>query len=793
VSSNPSPRYVKTVASAFRYGSYQFGGLSFGTGAYGDLAATMAAVILDREARSVSIDADPSSGMIREPILRLTSLFRSMEFSPTPSQPVVRVYNVESGIGQMAHEFTSVFSFLLPEFKPSGLIGDRGFLSPEAALLDTPKIIGFLNGAFSIINYGLSSCNGGFGPSLNTGCYNGIYTAAAGAIRFNITLENPYDDFYETFEGPSLIGGFDSRWIGRNNGTFASVAVTDPLASMNHVVKVGSSSTGDIFSRVISPNQTIGSYVVKFRYYSPGPSRGGGCIGLYDTNFGSQKLFYCDWTNLGNTTSAGNWLTCQYQIPSSPASFRIGLFDAGGSIGDAYFDDIQVVPGTGTSCSGVSLQLWMPPGRAGYSTAVIDTLASLMTAGRLSAAHRERIRIAFDNAGSANDGLRLAQQLIVTTSEFHTANTIKAIATNRSRFSFPPPSRKPYRAVVFIMFAGGCDSYNMLIPYSCSKGKDLYSEYLNVRQQVALSKLKLLEIPANSNQVCESFGVHSNLKNVRQLYLDGDLLFFANTGVLTAPVTKNNYNTVTKTQLFAHDQMQLEIKRIDPSQMQSNTGVIGRMTDVLVKKGHVVGSFSLDRYSVSILGKPGVASSPMIVSSGNGVTPFYASNTLRAVLPTLHEQSQVDSGFFSEAWSSSLMQSIDVNDLLSTALLNVSTSTVFPNTYLGRQLRTVARLIATRNQRGVDTDTFYVEIGGFDTHQDVEKNLAGRFIEVDGAIAAFASELKNMGVWKNVTVVQTSDFARTLSPNSGDGTDHAWGGNAFLFGGDVKGGQILGA
>ena len=33
---------------------------------------------------------------------------------------------------------------------------------------------------------------------------------------------------------------------------------------------------------------------------------------------------------------------------------------------------------------------------------------------------------------------------------------------------------------------------------------------------------------------------------------------------------------------------------------------------------------------------------------------------------------------------------------------------------------------------------------------------------------------------------------QTLTPNSGSGTDHAWGGNYFVFGGDMKGGKILG-
>ena len=33
---------------------------------------------------------------------------------------------------------------------------------------------------------------------------------------------------------------------------------------------------------------------------------------------------------------------------------------------------------------------------------------------------------------------------------------------------------------------------------------------------------------------------------------------------------------------------------------------------------------------------------------------------------------------------------------------------------------------------------------------------------------------------------------RTLSPNSGLGTDHGWSGHSFILGGDVKGGKILG-
>lgn len=57
---------------------------------------------------------------------------------------------------------------------------------------------------------------------------------------------------------------------------------------------------------------------------------------------------------------------------------------------------------------------------------------------------------------------------------------------------------------------------------------------------------------------------------------------------------------------------------------------------------------------------------------------------------------------------------------------------------------------------------------------------------------AFAEEMKAKETWESVTVIQTSDFARTLNPNTGRGSDHAWGGNYMMFGGDVKGRQIVG-
>lgn len=54
--SNPSPSHIKEIATAFRTGNYN----GFGSNKYGCLKATVAAVILDREAQDSSLDLDPT-------------------------------------------------------------------------------------------------------------------------------------------------------------------------------------------------------------------------------------------------------------------------------------------------------------------------------------------------------------------------------------------------------------------------------------------------------------------------------------------------------------------------------------------------------------------------------------------------------------------------------------------------------------------------------------------------------------------------------------------------------------
>ena len=68
----------------------------------------------------------------------------------------------------------------------------------------------------------------------------------------------------------------------------------------------------------------------------------------------------------------------------------------------------------------------------------------------------------------------------------------------------------------------------------------------------------------------------------------------------------------------------------------------------------------------------------------------------------------------------------------------------------------------------------------------MEENLSRLLKDIDAAFDAFSQEMKFMNLWNNVTLIQTSDFARTLNPNGGDGTDHAWAGNYMMMGKSSK-------
>ncbi len=111
VMSNPSPAYTQRVAQAFAAGKFQ----NFGTGQRGDLAATVAAVLLDPEALSMTPAA--SGGKLREPVLMFTGLLRLLG-GYTDGEPFAWWWG--ETLQQHVFRPPSVFNYYPPDYPVAG-------------------------------------------------------------------------------------------------------------------------------------------------------------------------------------------------------------------------------------------------------------------------------------------------------------------------------------------------------------------------------------------------------------------------------------------------------------------------------------------------------------------------------------------------------------------------------------------------------------------------------------------------------------------------------------------------
>ena len=131
VTSTPSSAYIQRVATIFA---------NNGNGERGDLGAVLLAILLDVDARN---SAPPANfGKLREPVLRLTALWRAWDAVPPPpfvsgnpavQQPAldVRISNAARGMSQTPMRAPTVFNFYVPDFQQQGTIAAAGLFSPE--------------------------------------------------------------------------------------------------------------------------------------------------------------------------------------------------------------------------------------------------------------------------------------------------------------------------------------------------------------------------------------------------------------------------------------------------------------------------------------------------------------------------------------------------------------------------------------------------------------------------------------------------------------------------------------
>lgn len=131
VTSNPSPAYVSRVAAVFA---------NDGTGVRGNLLAVAKAILTDPEA--VTVGTAPGSGKLREPMLRLTALWRA--FSAAQSSGAVTdqiIGNANNDFGEDALRSPTVFNFFAPTYQRAGPLATAGLVVPEFQITNENTIV----------------------------------------------------------------------------------------------------------------------------------------------------------------------------------------------------------------------------------------------------------------------------------------------------------------------------------------------------------------------------------------------------------------------------------------------------------------------------------------------------------------------------------------------------------------------------------------------------------------------------------------------------------------------------
>ena len=352
-----------------------------------------------------------------------------------------------------------------------------------------------------------------------------------------------------------------------------------------------------------------------------------------------------------------------------------------------------------------------------------------------------------------------------------------------------------YKALVCVFLYGGNDYANTLVPYDQAS----YDTYSGFRSNIAIDRTTLgptVLSPGVALPNGRQFALAPGLAPLVPIFDAGQMSVILNIGTLVQPTTKAQYTAQSvrlPPKLFSHNDQQSFWQASSSEGAASGWG--GRMGD-LYASGNGNATFTCVNVAGNAVYLTGKSAVQYQVTTGGSV-PFngiknalFGSTACSSALKNLLVGQSTQ--LFENEYARVAKRSIDANDVLTTALANVSLTTTFPTgNDLASQLKMVARMIAARDTLGAKRQVFMVSLGGFDTHSALTATHPGLMTKLGDALAAFQQATAELGVSNAVTTFTGSDFGRTLLSNN-EGSDHGWGGVQFVLGGAVQGKTFVG-
>ncbi len=354
-----------------------------------------------------------------------------------------------------------------------------------------------------------------------------------------------------------------------------------------------------------------------------------------------------------------------------------------------------------------------------------------------------------------------------------------------------------YKALVCVFLYGGNDAANMLVPTDSTA----YQHYAAGRGPLTLDSSALIQLNDQGPNNGLGLALHPAMSGLASLFDQGNAALVANVGTLFAPATINDYRNRTSAippHLFSHNDQQVmwQTSVAHESAAYHPTGWGGRIGD-LIHSSHEDPAISM---LVSMTGSNffQVGETILPFRMGSGGAPIYDIGRTR----NAKEESRYEvfrallnkdyANLMEDAFADLSNRAIKDSETINAALEGSDDFPSLPNSGLGNQLRTVAKMIQSHQAFGLKRQIFFVATGGFDTHGPQLDAHAGLLGGVNAALTGFWDALGTLGQQDCVTTFTASDFGRTFDSN-GRGSDHGWGSHHVVMGGAVRGQHVYGA
>jgi uncharacterized protein (DUF1501 family) len=320
------------------------------------------------------------------------------------------------------------------------------------------------------------------------------------------------------------------------------------------------------------------------------------------------------------------------------------------------------------------------------------------------------------------------------------------------------------------------------------------------------------------------FALHPFLTATQGLFAAGRLAAIANVGTLLAPLTKAQYQAPTATtpippRLFSHADQQSawQSGQVDGATtgwggyIADTFGATGSAADfeAITTAGNTafLSGQSTRSFRVNYTGAKAIAQTvTLAVQTGR----YNSSNTFLSEFKQNIQESSLgftQSNDMVKDYAAAVTRSLAASQVFDAALgvpggpyAQVPAPPPFTDPIGGKvvdnpladQLEAVVQTALAHQALGLSRQVFFVQLGGFDTHDSENPRQGLLMAQIDHALSYLDAALTKAGLGDNVTAFTASDFNRTFATN-GTGTDHAWGSHHFVMGGAVKGGDLYGA